>query len=191
MRIGIDVDDTLAKTVEYTTPFALEHDKKLRNTGIVHAHRKYLDAFDWTEKELLNFRTVNETTYKDIPPIENAAETLKKLKEDGHELYIITARNINYIREPYEITKTWLDKHEFVYDKILVSSLKKGEICGAYNIDIMIDDSFGQASYIAQNNGIPVLMPVDKFNIDKECPGIIKVKTWQEIYDFIKNYKKD
>ncbi len=50
--------------------------------------------FDWTDKEEKSFYNENiEKFAKKLKPLEDASYYIKKLKEDGNEIYIITGRN--------------------------------------------------------------------------------------------------
>lgn len=191
MRIGIDIDDTLALSSEYLMPFLFDFDKKeASGNGIIRNHRKYQEAFDWSIEEHKLFRDkYADAIGLDIPVKKDAAKYVRMLKELGHSIIIITARRNNYYNNPYEVSKEWLEKNNIMFDKLLAFSSKKGEVCRGEKIDLLIDDSFGQASYVATNLKIPVLMPVDSYNIDKECDGILKVNSWEEIYNIVSNMK--
>lgn len=50
--------------------------------------------FDWTDEEEKSFYNENiEKFAKKLKPLEDASYYIKKLKEDGNEIYIITGRN--------------------------------------------------------------------------------------------------
>ena len=110
---------------------------------------------------------------------------IRKLKETGNSIYIITART--KIQNPYEITQQMLKRYNIVYDEIIVQKDKK-QFCIDNNIDILIDDE-------PQNiNSVSEIIPVIAFEYiyNQECNGknIIKVQSWTEISDIIKNLKK-
>lgn len=46
----------------------------------------------------------------------------KKLKEDGHKIYIITGRNNGEYTNPNELTTQWLDNYDIVYDKLIFTN---------------------------------------------------------------------
>lgn len=185
MRIGIDIDDTLAETSKYIMPLLMDFDKKhARGKGIVKAHRKHHDAFEWTEEELACLRdNYIDDIISPILPKKDVAYYVSKIRNLGHEIIVITARSSKDYKDPYALSKDWLDKHNIPFDELRANSLLKGEVCMDAKIDLFIDDSFGQSSYVAENLKIPVLMPVDDYNSDKECEGITKVHSWEEIYN--------
>lgn len=188
MRIGIDIDDTLADTSAYIMPILIEFDKiHVKGRGIVNPRLKHHAAFDWSEEDLFLFRDdYTDCLAINVPIIKDAAKYVKLIKELGNEIIIITARSETHFSDPYSLSKEWLDKNEIPFDELLVSSAKKGEVCTKARIDLFIDDSFGQASYVAENLKIPVLMPVDDYNRNKECEAITKVYSWEEIYNIVK-----
>ena len=188
MRIGIDIDDTLSDTTHYIMPILEKFDKEhFGGKGIAYPDKKHMVAFDWSSEEILKFRdsTVDEKLL-DIPPIKDSSKYTKLINELGHELIIITARTDDYFTDPYKTSYEWLIKNNITFNKLIVNANKKGEICEKEKIDLFIDDSFGQASYVAEHNKIPVLMPGDDYNENKNFSGVRKVYSWKEIYNIIK-----
>lgn len=192
MRIGIDIDNVIANFNDSLLQEYLKHDKKLRNTGIINSNtyiRKGM--FDWTEEEesefyLNNIRRI--TTNLDV--IDGASEYIKKLKGDGHCIFLITGRDNGEYFEPYNMTKKWLDKKNVYYDKLILTNSNdkhaKAEKCKEYNIDIIIDDSLCITNDCVEN-GITTLLMDTPYN---KTSNILRVHNWKEIYDYISNYKK-
>jgi len=187
MRIGIDIDDTLAETTHYVMPRLVELDKeKFGGKGIMFPNKKHMVAFDWSAEEIIGFRdSLADEDLLNIPPIEGVEKYTKLITDLGHSIIIITARSNDYFTDPYQLSYDWLIKNNVTFSKLLVGCTKKGEVCDLEKIDLFIDDSFGQASYVAENNKIPVLMPEDDYNKDKEALGVKKVYSWEEIYNIV------
>ena len=57
MRIGIDIDNVISNFNEELLKAYIEHDKELRNTGIVNKNASYIrnDMFDWSNEEESSF----------------------------------------------------------------------------------------------------------------------------------------
>lgn len=147
MRIGIDIDNCISNFDDTLLKEYLKHDQKLRNTGIINENPEYLrkGMFDWTEEEEKNFYNENiENFARNLKPIEDTSYYIKKLKNEGHEIYIITGRNNGEYTNPNELTKEWLDKYNIVYDKLIFTNAydkhAKTEVCLENNIDLMIED---------------------------------------------------
>lgn len=64
--------------------------------------------------------------YKDVKPIPGSVETIQKLKESGHYIIIMTARNMKtynnnigkIIANQSLVVIEWLDKHKIPYDEL-------------------------------------------------------------------------
>lgn len=150
--------------------------------------------FDWTEKEETEFykNSIERIAIK-LKPIHRATETIKKLKEDGNEIIIISGRNNGEYNNPYKLTEEWLAKYNIVYDKLILTNAynkeEKANVCKENNIDIMIEDSTQTAVNI-EKVGTKVLFMNTRYNKNNE--NFEKVSNWKEIYSKIsKLYKKD
>lgn len=195
MRIGIDIDNVISNFNDELLKEYLKHDRKLRNTGIINGDVfiRY-GMFDWTEKEESEFykNNIGRIAIK-LKPIHRATETIKKLKEDGNEIIIITGRNNGEYTNPYKLTEEWLAKYNIVYDKLILTNAynkeEKANVCRENNIDIMIEDSTQTAVNI-EKVGTKVLFMNTRYNKNNE--NFEKVSNWKEIYSKIsKLYKKD
>lgn len=194
-KIGIDIDNVLSNFNEELLKEFLEHDKKLRNTGIIDNNADYITRgmFDWSEEELNDFYYKNiERIAKNLNVIDKAPEYIKKLRKNGYEIYIISGRDNGEYSNPYKMTSDWLDKYKIEYDKLILTdaynSLEKAKICLENNISIMIDDS------------ARILLEVDKAKItallmdtpyNREEGNSKRVHNWKEIYEFITNFQKE
>lgn len=195
MKIGIDIDNVISNFNDELLKEYLKHDKELRNTGIINedVFIRY-GMFDWTEKEEAKFYKNNiERIAIKLKPIHRATETIKKLKEDGNEIIIISGRNNGEYNNPYKLTEEWLAKYNIVYDKLILTNAynkeEKANVCKENNIDIMIEDSTQTAVNI-EKIGTNVLFMNTRYNKNNE--NFEKVSNWKEIYSKIsKLYKKD
>ena len=191
MRIAIDLDDTIANTTNYLMPITLKYDElELSGKGIVDSTKDMPRCFAWTDDELKRF--FNDIFSKQVsyfPVMDNAKEILEKLKDDGNEIFIVSSRNEKMMKEPYETTKKWLDGNDISYDELLTNIRYKGPVVEEKKIDLFIDDSIGQCTFIADNNKIPVIM-FGKSSNNIEYNGIVRLNSWLEIYNYIKNLNK-
>ena len=196
MNIGIDIDNVISNFNEVLKQEFLEHDKKLRNTGIINPNKHMTEGmFDWTDEELLPYYLENiERIAQNLDVKEGAKEYIEKLKEDGHTIVIITGRDNGEYSDPYSMTKKWLKEKGIEYDKLILTDAYKNnkhaktEKCFENNIDIMIDDSKRNCRDCIENNITTLLMDTPYNRTEKD---IIRVNNWKEIYEFITNYKKE
>ena len=194
MRIGIDIDNVISNFDDTLLKEYLKHDKELRNTGIINENPEYLrkGMFDWTEGEENSFYDANiENFARKLKPIEDSSYYIKRLKEDGHEIYIITGRNNGEYKDPYELTKEWLNKYDIIYDKLIFTNAydkhAKSEVCLENNIDLMIEDST-RISLDLINNGIKVYTMNTRYNQKEQT--LDRVSKWKEIYERISKLNK-
>ncbi len=189
MRIGIDIDNCISNFDDTLLNEYLKHDKELRNTGIINEKVENLrkGMFDWTNEEENRFYNSNiETFVKNLKPLEDSPYYIKKLKDDGHEIYIITGRNNGEYINPHELTKEWLNKYDIIYDELIFTNAydkhAKTEVCFKENIDLMIEDNT-KISLDLINNGIKVFTMNTRYNQKEK--SLDRVYKWKEIYERI------
>lgn len=195
MNIGIDIDNVISNFDEELLKEYIEHDKELRNSGIINPNAKYIrnGMFDWSKEEDETFYKENiERIVKNLKVIEGAKEYIDKLKEDGHNIYIITGRDNGDYSDPYNMTKEWLQENNIYYDKLIFTDardkMQKSKKCIENNIVVMIDDSISICKNCVES-GITTLIKDKPYNREEE--NLTRVKDWKEIYEYIKNYKKE
>lgn len=193
MRIGIDIDNVIADFNVGLTKAYLEHDKQLRGNGIVNTKARYIrwGMLDWSKKEEEEFYNNNiEKIVINLSVIEGAKDYIDKLKEDGHDIILITGRDNGEYSNPREMTELWLEKNNIYYDKLILTNayaggkFSKTAECIENNIDIMIDDSRNVCTELNEA-GIKVLIMDTKLN--REIKDIERVYNWEEIYNKIRS----
>ena len=194
MRLGIDIDNVISNFNEELLKEYINHDKELRNIGIINKNADYIrrGMFDWTEDEEKHFYKNNiERIVKHLNVKDGAKEYIDKLKEDGHIIYIITGRDNGEYADPYNMTKQWLDNNSIYYDELILTNAYKNdkhgktEKCLENNIDIMVDDSVHICQDCIDNNITTLLMDTP-YNKQVDIP---RVHNWKELYEFICNYR--
>ena len=149
--------------------------------------------FNCDEEDVIQFWRKYVIDYFQNYPIRDfAKEITKKLKEEGNEIYIITARNeygvpIEYRDKIKEITEEWLEKNQIYYDKIIYTEGSKLPYCIGNYIEVMIEDSPENIKDISTK--IPVISFNNYWNANLEGENIIKAYSWYDVYDKIKNLK--
>ena len=197
MRIGIDIDGVLTDIeqwqLDYGSKFYFEkYDKEIINnegyetTDIFKVDSKLDDEF-WNE--YFKDYSINVDVRK------FASEVIKKLKQDGNEVYIITARgsflshsaSVMSIEENRNIVLDWLKRNEIEYDDIIFSPEDKLSICLENNIDVMIEGKVDNINKISTR--IPVICFHAGYN--KNCKGnnIFRCYSWYDIYSKISSIK--
>jgi len=189
LNIGIDIDDTLTDIRDELKQAAMEYAQQLgkeinleyvedKNNGNV-----YQQKYGFNCEELKYFlKNIQEEITKKAKPREDAVEIIKKLRKDGHKIYIITARDDEFHDDPYLLSKNWLDKNNIEYDKLIVNARDKAKICIQENIDLFIDDQLANCIKMSNEN----INVIRITNYKEKYGNIVNKANWKEIYKYIK-----
>ncbi len=194
MNIGIDIDNVISNFNEELLKEFMAHDKELRNSGIVNSDAYITRGmFDWSKDEFDDFYYKNiERIAKNLKVIDKAPEYIKRLREEGYKIYIISGRNNGEYSNPYQMTKDWLKKYDIQYDKLILTdvfdSYEKAKICLENNINIMVDDS-SRIQLEVDKTRVTALLMDTPYN--RQIDSLIRVHNWKEIYEFIINFKRE
>ncbi len=137
MNIGIDLDDTICATTEVIQKYLEKYSIK-----------ENLSPFEIIDDEMIKLEFFNlylDKIYQKVKPKKDVSSVLRRIKNRGNKLYIITSRRNDYasnVNNVSEIIENWLNKHKIKVDKIIVLSHEqtKIDICRENKIDLMIDD---------------------------------------------------
>ena len=198
MRIGIDIDNTITDIEEQLNEAAFNYAKQL-GKGITEADRDkkiedsqndgniYKKRYNFTYEELKYFLgNIQEEITNNAEPRPDAVKVIKKLREEGHEIYIITARDNEFHEDPYILSKVWLDKNNIEYDKLIVNVRKKAPVCKNEKIDIFIDDQLNNCLEVSKE-GIKTI----RFTADtNEYENIVNINNWNKVYVYINKIVK-
>ena len=193
MKIGVDIDNVISNFDDALMAAYLEHGKELGGKGAVNANASSIrrGMFDWSEEEEQAFYDGNiERVAKTLGVIEGAKEYLDKLRADGHEIYIITARANSDYTEPHGMTKEWLARHGICYDVLILTDSRdrkgKTPVCLQHGIDVMIDDSV-HVCMDCLENGVPAVLMDTWFNRDAELK---RVTGWKDFYGMVSSWEE-
>ena len=149
MNIGIDIDGVLTnferELLDYATKMCVEENWPIKIKLDEYDEEKGLG---WNEEQTMKFWHKYLIKYFSETPVRTfAPEVIEKLRQEGHRIYIITARN-NYgmPKEHYgkeqKITRKWLDYNNIKYTKLIFAKDEdKIKQCIENEVDIMIEDS--------------------------------------------------
>lgn len=193
MRIGIDIDGVLTDIEQWQLDvggkFFSNFNKSVLNKD-GYEITKIFNVSDELDSQFWNEYLYDYVTKE--PSRKYASEVIKKLKDDGNEIYIVTARyltdrNNEDGEKMRKIVVNWLAEQKIDYDEIIFSPEDKKENCKKYNIDIMIEDK------VDNINKISSIIPVICFHAgyNNECKGknIYRVYNWYDIYNLINGGK--
>jgi hypothetical protein len=193
MKIGIDFDNTI---INYENVFA-----KLAKELNIHKNENFImskvgirDYLRSCNKEEIWTRMQAEAYGPKIiyaKPYRGAIETLKKLKKNNTDLYIVSHKTLNpYIGPPYNLhmyAKTWLEQYKFYDD----------DLFGKDKINIYFEEkkelkikrilNCGCTHYIDDLPEILELLPdsIEKILFSPEAPNIES----SDAYKVIRNWR--
>ncbi len=192
MRIGIDIDGVLTDIetfiLDYGSKFCIESGLPLNITSQIHYNEN--KTFGWTDEQTTEFWNKYIIKYFTQYPVrEFAKEVITKLKEEGNEIYIITARNEYGVPREYtdqikQMTEEWLKKNEIPYDKIIYTNGSKLPYCKGNYIEVVVEDS--PINIIDIATSIPVICYNNKYNAHVNGDNITRAYSWYDVYNKIK-----
>ena len=181
MNIGIDIDDTITNTYETLIPmvaisYGMNIDKLLKQTPSY----KYLKG---TLPDYASFAQKHYNLMAKQAPLKNdVIEVITKLREQGHKIVFISARNYNEYEDPYKLSYDYLTSKGVPFDKLIVNVPNKAKECVLENIDLFIDDNTMNCKAVKEK-GIPTLQMKTSFN--KGSKDVRKVNGWREVYKIV------
>lgn len=194
MRIGIDLDEVVANTMEAIVGF---HNEKYKTQLVKNDFHSYQFWEVWggtREEAIQKMYTFFGTDHSaGICPIPGSLEAIQKLKGDGHELFVITGRHTEISEE----TRKWIERHcKNVFSGIHFANsysvtgehVKKSAICNKLDIKIMVEDDIHHVHDLA-GSGIKVFLfdqPWNQKGVKIE-ENIERVYSWGEIIEKIED----
>lgn len=189
MRIGVDIDGVLNDVGQwhYSCGFKFCCDNNI-DRGFNPNTYMIEDQFGLTEEE--NYRFWREYIFDimvSIPARPYAATIVNTLRDMGHEIVILSARDNRYLTNQYANTmdfyvEEWLSKNNIEHDEIITGNGSKREKCQKNNIDIMIEDKASNVDAISQD--IPVLCFDAPYNQEVNNDNVTRVYSWYQIYKY-------
>ena len=187
MKIGVDVDGVIIDFEgELRVQAELNDVIKLNRNSIVNEKETFFQAkYKWSEEEINNFIEKNfikvseECNFKP-----GAAEVISLLKEQGHELIIISSRG-GIITQMKDIAEKRIKEKGLEFDKCFWAAKDKVKICKEEKIDIMIDDYYKTCENLAKNKIKTLYFREYPCYQLEENEWLKEVHNWGEIYRYI------
>ena len=132
MRIGVDLDGVLNDVAEWHfacgSKFCLENNisRGFNANGYYMEEQFYLTA----EENREFWRQYIFDLLISIPQRPYASEVIHRLRQAGHKIIILSARDNQYLTNQYEgmmdyYVKSWLAKNNIEYDDLIINSKNK------------------------------------------------------------------
>lgn len=189
ITIGIDVDDTISDSIESFLKYAKLYNEEKKIKFPIDETQWDLDkAFGWSDNNYREFsKKYLKTILNEAKPKKDVVNVIKKLKNEGYKIIIITARSEEEVNNPYAITKAWLKTNNICFDKLIVNSKKKAVDCLKNNVEIFIDDRLENCIDVYEKLHIPVFLFDSVYNKYDSYQNIERIYSWDEAYSKIKN----
>jgi uncharacterized HAD superfamily protein len=192
-KIGIDVDGVIFDYMVTVRAYAELYDySELHKNGLVDkVAMKVGKRYDWTKKELKKFadRYFVELS-KSTPFNPLAIKIIKKLIEEGHELFTISNRGLIH-KEAITVIEQRFKDNGLKFNNLFWKVSDKTKVLLENKIDIIIDDS-PDICEDAVAHGLAALYFREK-NSRKiiESSKLHDVDNWGQIYRHIKEIEKE
>ena len=193
MRIGIDIDGVLTDIEQWQLDCGGKFFSKFNKSVVNKDGYEITEIFNVSDE--LDSQFWNEYLYEYVtkePSRKYASEVIKKLKDSGNEIYIVTARyltdrNTEDGQKMRKIVIDWLEQENIIYDKIVFAPEDKLQICLENNIDVMIEDKVANIEKISTR--LPVICFHAGYNKHCKNDNIYRAYTWYDIYNLINGGK--
>ena len=186
MRIGIDIDDTITNSTKVVKKYIEKYDSVYCNDKhLINNLNSIIRGFLADEDTKRFFKDHSKEMGMEIEVKEHAKEIIDKLKEEGNQIYIITARSDKFYDNAQEFCEEYLKYNNINYDKLITAQTYKLEACKKEKIDLMIDDAVDTVESISKE-GIKTILFNSETNKDKKT-NIKRVSNWLELYNEIHN----
>ena len=193
MRIGIDIDGVLTDIEQWQLDCGGKFFSKLNKSVVNKDGYEITEIFNVSDE--LDSQFWNEYLYEYVtkePSRKYASEVIKKLKDSGNEIYIITARyltdrNTEDGQRMRQIVIDWLKQQNIIYDEIIFAPEDKLQICLENNIDVMIEDKVANIEKISTR--LPVICFHAGYNKHCKNDNIYRAYNWYDIYNLINGGK--
>lgn len=181
LTILVDLDDTLENLCEtWVDELNRRHELSVTMDDIT--QWDMTKAFPTLSREQIYQPLVNAELWKRVTPLPEAPEYLKRIIDDGHEVWIVTASY--YTALGVKLDNTLFKHFPYITPRNVITAYNKQMIKG----DIMIDDAPHNLEG-ARNLKILVDAPHNRA-FDESTIGAVRAKSWQDIYEFVLEYTK-
>lgn len=177
MTILIDMDDTIEMLVPAWVEYLNnEYGLNVEPTDIVEWDIvKFFPSL--TEAQV--FAPLNlECFWESVKPMPGAQEIIKRMIDDGHNVYIVTASRPHTLQ--LKLEKVLFKYFPYLSYENVIVAFNKQMVIG----DVMIDDA---PFNLVGGHFVRLLMDLPHNSYYKKAKedGIIRVKDWEQIYDIV------
>lgn len=176
LTILIDMDDTIENLCETWVNF-LAKKYKLKTTINDITQWDMCRNFPSLTPDEIFKPLETEEFWRQVRPIEGAIDCIKRLFDDGHEIYIVTASHPNTV--PLKMNNVLFKYFPFIDASHIIITANKQMVMG----DVMIDDA---PHNLIGANVVKILFSAPhNRDFDARKWGMYRADNWAEIYQYI------
>lgn len=200
MKVALDVDATLTDMngflAEHAERYFTRKNRTVRNREATTAEL----MFDITSREARPFWKRYYIHYcLSVRLKPHIREALNGLKQDGHELHVVTARIGTHRRDllgfllrravigKFKRHGIDMDSYTFTNDAIPDDKVKA---CRAGGYDTIVEDNPGHIERIARELNIPVIVMNTPENAELELDNLVRIDSLSELSEAVKRVEK-
>lgn len=175
MRLGIDIDGTITTAYYWLEFFNRHFNTQLEPKDVQHYDHHIDLGIDL--KTFKAFRLEHLTEIHQLAQVrEAAAQIIEQLYHQGHEIFLITARE----KQLKFLTRAWLKDHKIPYHRLFhLGSTDKAGLAKTLGIELFFEDRLETALSLTQA-GIPTLLFETSYNQGPDHPYILRIDSWRE-----------
>lgn len=178
MIIGLDIDDVIFDTSGAVNPVieAAENKRLVKyKLDIARGDASIPEVKEFWQKGAIEI-------LKNAKPKPGAAEVIRRLRENGNKVVLITARGEKNFPGTVAVNEKALRDAGVEYDKVIYDSPDKVDACRENGVEIFVDDSPKNCVAVRQELGIPVIgFESDITREGLHEAGVPSVDDWQEL----------
>lgn len=183
LTVLVDMDDTIESLSDAWIAYLNDrYGTNVRKEDVT--EWDFSKAFPTIEKSKVYEALIDEQLWDAVKPLPGAVKYLKKLIDDGNDVYIVTASNLDSVSA--KMNKVLFKYFPFIKPQNVIITAKKQLVLG----DILIDDAPHNMG--GQYKGFLFTANHNKSITDDELLKLnsVRVNNWKEVYDLIHGYQK-
>ena len=182
MKIGIDIDNVITNTTECVLDYINERlpnvNFKVKDVEEYWLEKIMPKGYEW----IINQAFSDKQMWKNVKLIDGAAQYIRQLMIDGHEVYFVTSttsdnfrKKIKFLQRNLYLPPNYAENHTI--------SIKKKQLL---NIHFLVDDYLNNLTGNREYYSICLDYPWNRNFNDNDEEDFVRVKNWEEIYYAIK-----
>ena len=181
LKIGIDIDNTIVNTAETIVKYIndrLPVHLEMSDIKQYYIENALPEQFQWIVEAA--FR--DSVMWKQVQLVDGAYEYIKKLYDDGHELFFVTSASPENFRKKVSHLERVFD---FLPEKYVWKHAINIQQKQMLKLDVMVDDYLDNLLGVREYVSVCLEYPWNTLNTDKVDKDFYRVADWERAYALI------